>query len=303
MKHYTVQQNNTPDAQQAFVTHCDLQFERQMDAVAEAVAATEGLKLLGLTGPTCAGKTTAAKKLTSCLEEHGHRVHVISIDDFYYDKSVLQLRAENDPEIEIDYDSEETIDIALLEEKTASLLRGDETKMPRFDFRSGLRTEGVTLTPAPDDVFLFEGIQILYPKVDRILQGDSYRSIYICPASAIDVGGECFAPNEIRLMRRLVRDHRYRASDPAFTLYLWQSVRENEEKNIFPNANACHFCIDSTMPYEIGMLKPYLEELLFTVPNASPFYEDAQNLLARLQGILPIPSSYMTENSLYKEFI
>jgi len=117
------------------------------------------------------------------------------------------------------------------------------------------------------------------------------------------VGGECFAPNEIRLMRRLVRDHRYRASDPAFTLYLWQSVRENEEKNIFPNANACHFYIDSTMPYEIGILKPYLEELLPTVPTASPFYGEAQNLLARLQAILPIPSSYMTENSLYKEFI
>ena len=303
MKHYTVQQRNTAGEQQAFVTQSDRCFEKQMDAVAEAVAAIEGLKLLGLTGPTCAGKTTAAKKMTDCLEEHGHRVHVISIDDFYYDKSVLQLRAENDPDIEIDYDSEETIDIALLEEKTASLLHGDETRMPRFDFRSGIRTEGVTLTPQPDDVFLFEGIQILYPKVDRILQGDSYRSIYICPASAIEIGGECFLPNEIRLMRRLVRDHRYRASDPAFTLYLWQSVRENEEKHIFPNANTCHFYIDSTMPYEIGMLRPYLEEILPTVPTESPFHGQAQNMLARLQNILPIASSYMTENSLYKEFI
>lgn len=274
-----------------------------MDGVVEAVAATPALRFLGLTGPTCAGKTTAAKKLTACLEEHGHRVHVVSIDDFYFDKSVLQLRAENDPDIEIDYDSEETIDIALLEEKTESLLCGRETKMPRFDFRSGMRTEGLTLSPTPDDVFLFEGIQILYPKVDRILHGDAYRSIYICPASAIDVGGECFLPNEIRLMRRLVRDYRYRASAPAFTLYLWQSVRENEEKNIFPNKDTCHAYIDSTMPYEIGMLKPYLEEILPTVPAESPFYGQAQGLLGRLRSIVEIPSAYMTQNSLYKEFI
>lgn len=303
MKHYTVQQKNTPEEQQSFVTHCDRQFEAQMDAVAEAVAATPALRLLGLTGPTCSGKTTAAGKMTACLEEHGHRVHVISIDDFYYDKSILQLRAENDPDIEIDYDSEETIDIALLEEKTVSLLRGEETKMPRFDFRSGMRAEGLTITPMPDDVFLFEGIQTLYPKVNRILEGDSYRSIYICPASAIEVGEETFSPNEIRLMRRLVRDYRYRASDPTFTLYLWQSVRENEEKNIFPNAHTCHFYIDSTMPYEIGMLKPYLEEILPTVSVESPFYEQARGFLKRLQGIVTVPSSYMTENSLYKEFI
>ena len=303
MKQITVQQPILPREQRAFVASCDKSFEEQMDGVAEAIAALPSLKLIGLTGPTCAGKTTAAKKLTACLEAHGHRVHVVSIDDFYFDKSVLQLRAQNDPNIEIDYDSEETIDISLLAEKTEILLRGDETKMPRFDFRSGIRGEGITLTPRPEDVFLFEGIQILYPKVDRILSGDAYRSIYICPSSSIEVAGEFFTPNEIRLMRRLVRDYRYRASDPAFTLYLWQSVRENEEMNIFPNAHRCHAVIDSTMPYEIGMLKPYLEEILPTVPADSPFYGQARAMLARLSSVVEIPSEYMTENSLYKEFI
>lgn len=303
MNKITVQQPTDRREQAAFVSACDRAFEERMDDAIEKIASMPSLRLLGLTGPTCAGKTTAAKKLTASLEAHGHRVHVVSIDDFYFDKSVLQLRAQNDPNIEIDYDSEETIDVSLLEEKTASLLRGDETKLPRFDFRSGLRAEGVTLTPRSEDVFLFEGIQILYPKVDRILRGEAYRSIYICPSSSIEVAGECFAPNEIRLMRRLVRDYRYRGSDPAFTLYLWQSVRENEENNIFPNAHRCHAVIDSTMPYEIGMLKPYLAEILPTVPADNPFYGQAQAMLARLSSVEEIPSEYLTENSLYKEFI
>lgn len=286
-----------------WVERCDKDFEAEMDAVVQRIAVTPHLRLLGLTGPTCAGKTTAAKKLTDCLEEHGHRVHVISIDDFYYDKQFLERRAEADPNIEIDYDSEDTIDIALLSEKAESLLEGRKTRMPRFDFRSGLRVEGVTLSPRPEDVFLFEGIQILYPKVNQILNGASYRSIYICPTSSIEVGGERFEPNEIRLMRRLVRDYRYRASDPTFTFYLWQSVRANEEKNIFPNAASCHAFIDSTMPYEIGMLKPYLCEILPTVPQDSPYDATARKLLAKLGNVFPVSSEYMTENSLYKEFI
>ena len=303
MKCYKVDPPHEPEALRAFVEGCDRAFEREMDAVVEEIATAPALKLLGLTGPTCAGKTTAARKLTDCLEAHGHRVHVISIDDFYYDKKFLQRRAEDDPDIEIDYDSEDTIDIELLSEKAESLLSGEPTRMPRFDFRSGLRVEGVTISPCPEDVFLFEGIQILYPKVRKILNGAAYRSIYICPASSIEVGGEVFSPNEIRLMRRLVRDYRYRSSTPDFTFYLWQSVRENEEKNIFPNKSACHAFIDSTMPYEIGMLKPYLCEILPQIVKGNAYYAQAQELLARLDAVAVVPSEYMMQNSLYNEFI
>ena len=107
----------------AFVQSCDAYFERSLDKVVRAVAKTPDLKLIGLTGPTCSGKTTAAKKLTNYLETHGHRVHVISVDDFYYDKEYLNRRAEEDPNIEIDYDSESTIDTSLLAEKAESLLQ------------------------------------------------------------------------------------------------------------------------------------------------------------------------------------
>ena len=303
MKRYRVNNLSSPDRLRSFVQSCDRDLQKRMKCVARELAEQPALRLLGLTGPSCAGKTTAAKELTAYLEEHGHRVHVISIDDFYYDKEYLHQRAEDDPAIEIDYDSEDTIDVALLAQKTEQLLSGQITHLPRFDFEQGIRTAGKTVEPQAGDLFLFEGIQILYPKVRAILSGDSYRSVYIAPQSAIEVGGELFVPNELRRMRRLVRDHRYRATDPAFTLYLWQSVRVNEEKNIFPYARFCDLQIDSTMPYEVGMLKPYLEELLAKIPNADPFSDTAKEILQKLADVKTVPSDYRMPNSLYKEFI
>lgn len=300
---YVTQTDLTDVEQRELVAASDRNLEKRMEEVAKQVVSSPSLRLIGLTGPTCSGKTTTAKLLTKVLEEQGRRVHVISIDDFYYDKEVLQRRAELDPNIEVDYDSEDTIDVELLEEKANSLLSGKETRMPRFDFHSGARVDGLTVTPKPDDVFLFEGIQILYPRVDEILRRQDYRSIYICPTSSIRIGEEEFDSNEIRLMRRLVRDYLYRSTDPDFTFYVWQSVRDNEEKSIFPYAHFCNYFIDSTMPYEIGMLKPYLQRILALIPPEGRYYEQAKEILRQLSRVQPIPSAYMSPNSLYKEFI
>ena len=286
-----------------FVERCDDDLEMRMDAVAREVAKIEDLRFLGLTGPTCSGKTTAARKLTECLEEYGHRVHVISIDDFYFDKDHLHALAEENPKGEIDYDSEATIDIALLREKVESLLSCKETQLPRFDFQTGYRVDGEKVLPEKNDVFLFEGIQILYPRVREILNRGVYKCIYIYPASAIEQGGELFDPNEIRLMRRLVRDSRYRNAKADFTFYLWQSVRANEDSNIFPYVHTCDYRINSTMPYEIGMLKPYLEELLDGFSEQDPFFSQAKAVLHQLRNIPPVCASFIRENSLYKEFI
>lgn len=303
MNVFVTQNNLTEEAMKALVLQSDHNLEKRMEEVANRISAIPSLRLIGLTGPTCSGKTTTARLLTEVFEKCGRRVHVVSIDDFYYDKEVLHARADSDPDIEIDYDSEDTIDIALLAEKAEQLLACKETRMPKFDFHSGSRVDGVTVTPRPDDVFLFEGIQILYPSVDAILRKQNYRSIYIRPASSIQIEEELFDPNELRLMRRLVRDYLYRSTDPEFTFYVWQSVRDNEEKSIFPHSHTCNYFIDSTMPYEVGMLKPYLERILARVSSNSRFYDQACEVLRQLKHVQPIPSAYMTPNSLYKEFI
>lgn len=300
---YTVENLKSAEEQKNFVVYWDHDLEKHMENTARMVSKIPNLRFLGLTGPTCSGKTTAARKLTDYLERHGRRVHVISLDDFYHNKDYLQQRADKDPNIEIDYDSEETINVELFSQKITSLMNNEPTELPRFDFRSGMRVKGHTIDPEPEDIFLVEGIQVLYPKVDAILRSAPYRSIYICAMSAIEIAGEIFLPNEIRLMRRIVRDYHFRASAPEFTFYLWQSVRANEEKSIFPYASCCDYFIDSTMPYEIGMLKPYLEKVFATMPHDDAFWEDAQAILKKIESVTPVSSDYIIENSLYKEFI
>lgn len=300
---YTVKNHSNEVEAEQFVKYWDHDLATHMRNTARMISKIPTLRFLALTGPTCSGKTTAAKKLTDYLESHGHRVHVISLDDFYYEKSYLQERADADPDIEIDYDSEETIDVELFAEKVASLMKNERTELPRFDFVSGLRIKGEVIDPDPTDIFLVEGIQVLYPRVNAILRSATYKNIYICATSAIEIEGEIFLPNEIRLMRRLVRDYHFRASKPEFTLYLWQSVRANEEKNIFPYAAQCDYFIDSTMPYEIGMLKPYLEDIFADMPHDDKFWPQAEVILKKLRAIAPVRSDYITHDSLYKEFI
>ena len=304
MNYETMNLFDDEKALRKYVEECDLLLDKKIESAIERIEKTSDFRIFGLTGPTCSGKTTAAKKITEYLEAQGFCVHVISIDDFYFDKEYLQKRVEGDPNIEIDYDSEDTIDIDLLAQQTECLLSCKRTYLPHFDFRSGKRTEGEYIIPGKEDVFLFEGIQILYPVVSAILNRHaSYQSIYICPTSAIRAGESVFEPNEIRLMRRLVRDYRHRATLPEFTLYLWKSVRGNEEKNIFPYVKNCSATIDSTMPYEIGMLSSYLKPLLRSIPGTSEFYSDAQRILLRIEPLGEISADYMTQKSLYKEFI
>lgn len=303
MKYKTMQAFDDEIALRNYVAECDHRLDDEIEAAMRCVESAQDLRIFGLTGPTCAGKTTAAKKITTYLERRGLRVRVVSVDDFYFDKDYLQRRADADPDIEIDYDSEDTIDVELLAEQTKNLLACHRTFLPRFDFRSGKRVGGETLIPHKEDVFLFEGIQILYPRVRAILNQGGYKSIYICPLSTLRVGELNFSPNKIRLMRRLVRDSLHRATLPSFTFYLWRSVRENEEKNIFPYVHGCDAQIDSTMPYEIGMLKPYLEPLLMQIPTGDPSFSEGKKILEMLRSVPAVSHLYMTENSLYKEFI
>lgn len=280
----------------------DAAFEARLAALAGDILADPSIRLLGLTGPTCSGKTTAAAMLTRSLEAHGRAVHIISIDDFYYSQDILRRVSREKGRTETDYDSPDTIDLEFMRACTLSLLSGRETRMPRFNFRTGQRENGEILRPASRDIFLFEGIQILYPRVDELLRQEGYFSFCVCPVSAIETGGETFLPNEIRLMRRLVRDVIYRAAAPSFTFSIWNSVRENEEKNIFPYIGTCNRAIDSVMPYEIGLLKPYLERFL-TPEGTGPYREEAASILAGLANVQPVPADLIGADSLYKEFI
>ncbi len=283
-------------------------FDRRLSEAAESISracVTEGVKIVRLSGPTCAGKTTCAAKLTDALEAAGREVYPISLDDFFHDRETLFAMAQEKNGGKLDYDSVDALDLDLLHACVHDLMTTGKAGMPRFNFKSGLREGPFPLdtTQGKEPVFLFEGIQAVYPRVIDMLDDAPDRSIFMCVRSSITVGDVTFEPNEIRLMRRLVRDEAKRGATPEFTLKLWHSVRENEEKSIFPEAGRCDITIDSAMPFEIHMLKPHVERILAAHPVMGEDAPVAQALLRKLEGIRPISHEYLSPNSLYHEFI
>lgn len=286
-----------------FVRLCEDEFEERLELAVNRVCETGDIRIIALAGPTCSGKTTAARKLIQNLSARGKKVHVVSIDDFYYDRDVLRAMADAQDDVEIDYDSEDTIDFDELRRCVAQICTDEPTELPVFDFLEGKRNGHRIIDSDPEDIFIFEGIQAIYPKVTALFEEYGYLSVYISVETEIDVDGTVFDQNEIRLMRRIVRDYQFRGATPEFTLFLWDSVRTNEELSIFPYAVGCDSFINSALQCEIGLLKPFLEKILPQIPTDDRKRAVADKILNKIRDIEAIPAAYLSENSLYFEFI
>ena len=286
-----------------FVDRCEKEFEKRLGDTVRAIGETEDLRIISLCGPTCSGKTTAANKIISEFEKQGRRVNVISIDDFYYDKEILKKRSQDRGDTVIDYDSVQTIDLPLLSDFVENIFSADEISCPVFDFNSGRRTSYRKIECGEDDIFIFEGIQAIYPEVTELLGAHGYCSVYIAPRSAIALGESVIEPNELRFWRRIVRDRNFLSTNAEFTFKIWESVRENEENHIFPYADSCLFNIDSTFAYEIGILRPYLVSALGELSKDSVYRPAAEDILRAIKCACEIPTELLSENSLYREFV
>ena len=289
----------------AWIDECDARLSEELCAVAEEICADAGVKLIRLVGPTCSGKTTAANMLKERFLALGKHLHIVSIDDFYYDTEKLRELSASLGKEKVDYDSPETIDIEALRSFVNEIFTRDVSHCPVFDFNTGRRSGSREFRCGEEDIFLFEGIQALYPEVSELFAHIGHPSveIYIAPLSSIDVGGCLFDPNEIRLMRRIVRDKNFRRTEAEFTFHLWYSVRQNEEKYIFPFIKDCKYKIDSTMPYEIGILKPYLKKALAALPASSEYRADADAILKKIERVPVLSDGLISDGSLYKEFV
>ena len=286
----------------AFVARCEAGFRAQLDAAVEAVVSRPDVRIVTVSGPTSSGKTTTSKKLVSELELRGRHVHVVSLDDFYYDREFLVSESErlNEP---LDLDSPSTIDLPALTRTVGQIEQGETIELPHFDFNKGYRDSVSRIRAKESDVFLFEGIQAMYPSVRALFSSFPYLSIYISVAEDAQVGDRTIDRNDVRLLRRLVRDHLFRSAHPSFTLSVWDSVRANEEENIFPYEDACDIRINSYLAYEPYMIAPYAQRLLEAVSPEDPHYTEAQRLLALLHGLPRISSTYLPPESVYHEFL
>ena len=282
---------------------CEEEFSKQFYRIAEDICNNRGLRIVRLFGPTCSGKTTAARLLIDMFARLGRRAHLVSIDDFFHNRDVLLEMSRAKGLKGLDYDSPDTIDSEELGRFVEEIFESNEVHCPVFDFKVGARTGYKTMSISAEDIIIFEGIQACYPIVEQMLSLHGSASIFIAPLKSVRVADVEFAPNRLRLMRRLVRDFHFRDSTPEFTFGLWKSVRDNERKNIFPYAEKSDYCVNSAMPYEVGVLKPHLCEILARIGCESEYFEKSQQILASLKNVESIDSGLIIDEYLYSEFV
>ena len=285
-----------------YIQKCDEEFEELLERAVSKLCEGGNVRVLGLTGPTCSGKTTAAKKLLRHLGDEERRVVTVSLDDFFKDCFSREDLANTKVE-ELDFDSPDTLDTELLSRFVDEIFTKGRSKKPIFDFVSGTRSRWEEIECDGDDVLLFEGIQVLYPAVLSVIESHGGKVLAVRPESGIEIEGKRYEPDFIRLCRRLVRDANFRGASPDFTLALWGSVRRNEEENIFPYMDRCDVRIDTTLSYELNVLAPYLRRILAGVEWGSRYHKECLEILGLLEDVVGIESFVISNDSLYREFV
>ena len=196
----------------------------------------------------------------------------------------------------------DVLDLELLRECIENAKAGNNIRVPIFDFvtqsRVGYNAHYIT----EDEVVLFEGIQAVYPEVTSSFK-EPFIGVFINVNEDVSVNGVVFSRDEIRLIRRLVRDRKFRGASAEFTFYLWETVRENEDKSIYPNKNICTVQLESFMEYELFLIKPYITEVLSEVKPDSVYYKRALELIDKFSHLDEIKYDYIPKSSLYTEFL
>ena len=258
------------------------------------------IKIVLLAGPSSSGKTTTSRKLCMFLQSFGLHPKVLSMDDYFVEREENPKDENGNP----DYECLEAIDLKLFDSQLSDLLKGKEVTIPTFNFALGKKEYRDKLMLQNDDIIVIEGIHALDPKILTNIPRENKFKIYISPLTELNMDNQNrVSTTDNRLLRRIIRDNRTRGYDVEHTLRSWASVREGEEKYIFPYQDEADYTINSALIYEIGVLKTYVEPLLYSVPNDSPYYEEAKRLINFLRLFLPIPADDIPQDSILREFI
>ena len=283
----------------SFVLQCEERFGKRLLSVTEKVMES-GADIILLTGPSCSGKTPIADKLIHDFKEIGKEVNVISIDDFFVERNdsrTVELGKK------IDYDSIDALDFKLLAQCIESLKQRKSFKTPIYDFVSQKRSGFKEYEVNDNSVFIIEGIQAVYKEITPLFEGESVIGVFANVDEDAMVNGVYFNRDDIRLSRRIVRDRKFRGATADFSLFLWETVRENEDKNIYPNKNVCKLQFDSFLEYELFVLKKYIIEVLADVDASSKYYPKAKELADKFNALCDISFEYAPDSSFYTEFL
>ncbi len=277
-------------------------YDEQIKETARLLTHNPDLTFITLSGPTCSGKTTTALRLTEEFVARGHRVRTVSIDNFFRDNLDTNRLIVNS-DVEKDYDSVDALDLECFEECVRGITEKRHVYLPTFDFITGKRSAYTLFEPYDDYYIIFEGLQAIYPEVLSLLPADKFAQLHVSVDDDLSVCGQIFTRREIRLIRRIVRDYKFRGSSPEFTLFLWNSVTKNEDINISPYINDIPIRINSLLLYEMNIIKNDFLDIMTQVKPDSRYYDDCTAFISRFDKIPAINKSYLPENSVYREFL
>lgn len=282
---------------------CEAQQEKNLSNMADEIAAEceRGVKLILISGPSSSGKTTFSKKLNIQLRIFGFKPLVVSMDDYFVEREFTPL----DENGEKDYETIDAVDINLFQEQLLALLKGEEVSAPTYNFVTGKREyNGNLLQMGHRSVIIVEGIHALNPQLTSRIEEKLVYKIYVSALAAMSMDYTTYiSTTDNRLLRRIVRDAKYRNRSCESTLSWWAGVRRGEEKHIFPYQNEADVLFNSALPYEVCVLKSLVEPLLLNVPNTMPEYAEATRLLNMLSFISPIDINLVPPSSLLREFV
>ncbi|HHT50957.1 MAG TPA: nucleoside kinase [Eubacteriaceae bacterium] len=262
----------------------------------------ENKRIILIAGPSSSGKTTFANRLSTHLRINGLKPIAISLDDYFIEREFTPL----DEYGEYDFESIDAIDVDLFNDQLISLIQGEEVHLPRYNFITGKREYvGRIIKLKKNEPIIIEGIHGLNDKLTKEIPQENKYKIYISALTQLNVDQHNRIPTtDTRLIRRMVRDNRYRNNNALKTLKTWAAVRRGEEKNIFPFQEDADIMFNSALFYELGVLKKYAEPLLREIAEDSPYYSEAKRLLKLLKYFVDInDESSILQNSILREFI
>ena len=275
--------------------------EKKISHIADEIAARKGVKLVLLAGPSSSGKTTTCKRLSIQLLANGIKPLQISLDDYFVDRE----HTPKDETGEYDYESIYALNLKLINDQFNALFRGEEVELPKYNFQTGKsERSGKKLRMDEHNMLVVEGIHALNPELTAQIPEEQKFRVYASALTTILLDSHNYIPTtDNRLLRRIIRDYKYRGVSAQETIHRWPSVRAGENKWIFPYQENADMMFNSAMIYELGVIKAQAEPLLEQVPENCEEYCEAYRLLKFLRYFKPVQFRSLPPNSLLREFL
>ena len=278
---------------------CENNFNSEILELAKRIK-EERKKVVLMAGPSSSGKTTSSKKLCMSLRSLGLRPLVLSMDDFFVERDLTPKGADG----KFDFECLEAVDIPLFDRSIKELVEGKEVTLPVYNFVEGKKEFTRKEKMEEGAVLVIEGIHALDNKVLTKVERNKKFKIYVCPLTELNIDNHNrVSTTDNRLLRRIVRDQKTRGKTAEYTINAWDDVRRGEEKYIFPYQDESDYTLNTSMLYEIGVIKTYVEPLLYKIDETSIYYDEAKRLLNFLRNFLEVPADAVPDDSIIREFI